>query len=359
MRDDVITTLDQVTPAWLTAVLRRSGALTRGSVASVELGTGQGNWSTNANLIVRYLNDAQGSLPLRLFLKMVDTAVDDDELFDELEVTYYTRDYLDVATAPLVRCYDAVYSKDLNRYHLLLDDVSETHVAATAKAPTLEHGLALAEALAALHARWWGAQRLAEAGASMHSQGHIRNFVAMGEPGVDHILSRFSSELKPHWPQTMRELYAKYPETLIRRTDDPIGFTLIYGDAGQPNILIPRHGDRPIYLIDRQPFNWSLTTWLGVYDLAYAIVLDWPTETRRQCEMPILRHYHAHLVRNGVPDYSWEQLVDDYRVCVPMGVTIATEFCRGGVNERWVHVWLPMLQRSLTACDDLNCRALW
>ena len=49
MRDDVITTLDQVTPAWLTAVLRRSGALTRGSVASVELGTGQGNWSTKRN----------------------------------------------------------------------------------------------------------------------------------------------------------------------------------------------------------------------------------------------------------------------------------------------------------------------
>ena len=75
--------------------------------------------------------------------------------------------------------------------------------------------------------------------------------------------------------------------------------------------------------------------------------------------MPILKHYHAHLVRNAVPDYSWEQLVNDYRLCVPMCITIATEFCRGGVNERLVHVWLPMLQRSLTACDDLDCRALW
>ena len=144
MRDDVITTLDQVTPAWLTALLHRSGALTRSSLASVELVIGQGNWSTNANLIVRYTRDAQGSLPQRLFLKMVNTAVDDDELFDESEVTYYTRDYLDVAlTAPLVRCYDAVYSKDLNRYHLLFDDVSETHVAATEKALTIQHGFAL------------------------------------------------------------------------------------------------------------------------------------------------------------------------------------------------------------------------
>jgi hypothetical protein len=33
--------------------------------------------------------------------------------------------------------------------------------------------------------------------------------------------------------------------------------------AGASNILVPRQGDRPIYLIDRQPFNWSLTAWLG------------------------------------------------------------------------------------------------
>ena len=103
---------------------------------------------------------------------------------------------------------------------------------------------------------------------------------------------------------------------------------------------MPRRGDRPIYIIDRQPFNWSLTTWLGAYDLAYALVLDWPTELRRQCELPILARYHA-------------------RLSVAMCVYVAMEYCRGGINERWIHTTLAMLQRSLTACDDLGCRALW
>ncbi len=116
---------------------------------------------------------------------------------------------------------------------------------------------------------------------------------------------------------------------------------------------------RPIYIIDRQPFDWSLTTWLGVYDLAYAMVLDWEVETRRRLEMPILRHYHDWLSKNGVNGYPWEQLVDDYRLSVAMGVYIATEYCRGGINERWTWSWLPMLQRSLTACDDLDCNELW
>ncbi len=356
--DKVITSLGQVTPEWLTSVLRHRGALTRGAVTSFEVSAGQGNWSSNVTLVVNYSHDAHGSLPRRLFLKMVNAAPD-DESFDESEVNYYTRDYVDVKGPPLLRCYHAVYSADIQRYHILMDDVSETHIRAAEKEPTLDYGLALAEALAILHARWWGAERLVEAGAPIHSANHIRHFVALAEAGVDPMLSRFSSELEPHWPEIIRELYARHPAAMIKRIRDPNGFTLIHGDAGHNNILIPRHDDRPLYLIDRQPFAWSLTTWLGVYDLIYALVLDWPTDRRRQCEIPILAHYHTHLIENGVRDYSWAQLLDDYRLCAPMSVYIATEYCRGGVNERWVHVWLLMLQRALTACDDLACRTLW
>jgi hypothetical protein len=289
---------------------------------------------------------------------MVNTDLD-DEFFGPSEVAYYTRDYKDVEDAPLIRCYDAAFSEELKRYHVLLDDVSGTHVEAAQKAPTLEYGLALAEGLAVMHARWWGAQRLAEADAPIHSPEHIRRFVEIAEPGVGHILDRFSAGLQPHWPDAIRALYAKHPQRMIERAQDANGFTLIHGDVGCGNILVPREGHRPIYIIDRQPFDWSLTTWLGVYDLAYAIVLDWEVETRRRLEQMILRRYHERLIQNGVRDYSWEQLYDDYRLSAAMGVYIATEYCRGGVNERWVPVWLPMLQRSLTACDDLHCSELW
>jgi hypothetical protein len=359
MTDLVITTIDQVTPAWLTDILRRSGALTRGAVAAFEVDTGRGNWSTSGALRLRYTPDAEGERPARLFLKMVDTDTGDGEFFGPSEVDYYTRDYVDVPAAPLLRCYDARYSQELRRYHVLLDDVSETHVNASEKEPTLAYGLALAEGLAALHACWWGAERLAEAGAPIHNAAHIRSFVAIAEPGVDHILRRFSSELRPHWPDFVRELFVRHPQAMIERTSDPNGFTLIHGDTGEQNILVPRQGDRPVYIIDRQPFDWSLTTWLGAYDLAYALVLDWPTELRRQWEMPVLERYHSRLVEHGVQGYSWQRLVDDYKLCVAMGVYVAVEYCRGGINERWISAWLLMLQRSLLACDELDCRALW
>ena len=354
----VITTPDQVTPEWLTAVLATSGALVSGSVIAFDVDAGRGNWSSNAILHVRYSDGAQGQRPPRLFLKMVETDLD-DESFGASEVTYYTRDYVGATDAPLVRCYDAAYSEALRRYHLLLDDVSPTHVTAADKPPTLAYGLALAEGLAALHAHWWGAARLAEAAAPIHDAPTIRRFVAIAEPGADPILAALENQLEPHWPALIRELYAKHPQALIARTADANGFTLIHGDVGENNVLVPREGERPIYLIDRQPFDWSLTTWLGVYDLAYAMILDWDTSARRAWEMPVLRRYHDELRRRGVAGYSWERLIEDYRLMAAMGVYIATEYCRGGVTSRWWSFGPVTLTRVLTACDDLQCADTW
>ena len=354
----VITHIDEVTVEWLTAVLIQSGALTQGRVVSFEVDTGRGNWSTNAKLRLKYTSESQGERPQRLFLKLVNTDLDDGETFLPSEVPYYTCDYVDVPAAPLISCYDAAYSEALQRYHILLADVSATHTDAAEKEPTLAYGLALAEGLAAMHGRWWG-RRVIEAGEKIHDAQHIQQFVDIAEPGMRNILNHVARKLKPHWPAAMKTLFANHPQAIIDRTQNDNGFTIIHGDVGEYNIMVPREGDTPIYLIDRQPFNWSLTVWLGAFDLAYAMVLDWEVETRRQVEIPVLKRYHEQLRQRGVTGYSWERLYDDYRLCVAMGVYVATEYCRGGVNKRWFPVWLQMLQRSLTACDDLNCYELW
>jgi hypothetical protein len=359
MTDEVITSLEQVTAEWLTAVLHHSGALTQGTVTAVTIDTGRGNWSESGSLQLVYSPDAQGERPSRLFLKMVNADTGDGEYFGSSEVDYYLRDYVDVPDAPLLRCYHGRYSPTIHRYHLLLEDVSASHTVACDQTPTLEYGLALAEAFAILHGRWWGAAGLAEANAPIHNANHIRRFVAIAEPGAEHIIQHCADELAPHWPAAIRDIFARLPQVMINRTQDLNGFTLIHGDAGCYNIMVPREGVRPLYLLDRQPFDWSLTTWLGVCDLAYAMILHPSRESDRQWELTILRHYHETLTRRGVADYSWDQLWDDYRLCVAMGVYIAVEYCRGGINPSTQWVWLPMLQRTLTACDDLHCTDMW
>lgn len=106
----------------------------------------------------------------------------------------------------------------------------------------------------------------------------------------------------------------------------------------------------PVYLIDRQPFSWSLTSWLAVSDLTYWIVTWWPTAIREELEEPVLRHYHAALAAAGVSDYSWPQLVADYRLCSWQSVLVAIEWCALPEDrERMRWVWWPELQRALAA----------
>jgi len=146
---------------------------------------------------------------------------------------------------------------------------------------------------------------------------------------------------------------------MVRRTQDGNGFTLIHGDVYPGNILVPRSGHRPLYIIDRQPFNWSITTWLGAYDLAYAIGPRWEVADRRRYELAVLRHYQEHLQQRGVKGYTWDQLFDDYRLSMAMNVYVAVEWCRGGVNEQWKHIWMGLLRKTMTALDDHNCYELW
>ncbi|RIK24212.1 MAG: hypothetical protein DCC51_01170 [Anaerolineae bacterium] len=358
MTEQVITTIEQVSTTWLTRVLRRSGALTQGEVVDVAIDSTERILSTSNRIRIAYSDDAEGQLLARLFLKTVDADME-DETFGPSEVNYYTRDYLDLAGAPIPRCYDALFSEEERRYHLLLDDLSETHIEAKHREPTLEYGLDLAEAFACLHAHRWRARRFGEFGDRLPAEEQIARFVEVARPGAGHILGEFSSELKPHWPAAIDEILRFHPAAMINRARDDNGFTLIHGDPNWNNILVPRNAGKPIYLIDRQPFDWSLTVWLGAYDLAYSLVLDWDVYKRRRHETAVLRHYYDQLLARGVADYSWEKLWDDYRLSVAICVYVAIEWCRGGINHAWTHVWLPMLQQALTACDDLNCRELW
>ncbi|MAU02186.1 MAG: hypothetical protein CL608_34040 [Anaerolineaceae bacterium] len=354
----VITDLEQITPEWLTAVLHQSGALTAGEIASFTANSGGGHWSSNAQLALLYSDNAQGDCPTHLFLKMVDTNTGNGEFFLPAEVTYYTRDYVDLPDAPLVRCYDGAYDPEQKRYHLLLDDLSATHKAAYDLQPTLAHGQALAEALAVIHAHWWGEARLGQIGASFHDAAHLRRFAEIGEPGIPHVHTHFGARLKPHWPATIEQIFAALPHRLAARAKDKTDFTLLHGDPNPGNMLVPHVGERPLYLIDQQPFDWSITTWSGAFDLAYVMALYWETELRRELEMPVLRHYHHTLTKRGVHGYSWEQMFDDYRLCVALMVPAAVEYMRDGGDPDWNEFRLGLVSRTLTACDDLNCEQL-
>lgn len=282
----VILGFDQVTAGWVESCLRRSGALVDGNVAGIDMQHNTADNSRNAQITLRYTPAATGTLPTKLFLKLCSG----NGVFGPSEVHYYARDYAGLVDAPLPRCFDAQYQDAPRAYYLLLEDVSESHMSNWERTPALLYGLALAEALAKLHAHLWGEPHFTGFGYAMHDAPFIEHFVAKSRPGLDVLFRVLGDELPHEWRNVLTRFFDVHPRLMIERARDPNGFTVVHGDDNPGNVLSPRAGgETPLYLIDRQPFDWSLTTWLGVSDLSYAMAHWWPVETRRACERPMLR----------------------------------------------------------------------
>lgn len=294
------------------------------------------------------------SAPASLFLKCVPGGS-----FGASEVDYYRRDYADVPDAPLLRCYDSAYDPATGAYHLLLQDLTETHRNNWNVAPTLEYGLAVADALARLHAPYFSAEALARIGESAPNRSKMQRYLDAATLGVGSMLEAASDGLTREQRRLVQNAARGHPPMLFERLADRSVMTLVHGDVNPGNILSPKVGATPIYLVDRQPFNWSLTVWLGVSDLAYMMVHWWDMPLRRELETHVLRQYHASLLMLGIAS-DWDQLWRDYRLCAVQSLYVAANWCVDPTErERMRWVWRPQLLKTLAAMEDLRCAALW
>jgi hypothetical protein len=350
----LITEPDQINAAWVEAALRRSGALTQGGVEAIELEGAHGTWSRMTRIRVRYRDGSAGELPEWLRLKLCQ-----DE-FGPSELSYYSRYYAGLADAPIPPCYDSAYQEDPRRYHLLLKDLSETHTDCWKRTPDEEYARAMADAIGTLHAYRWGGERLRGIDLGLPDASDFARYMAHVGRGLEPLIELTKEQIDPSWGPRLRTIFGSLAERYTERARNPSGITLLHGDINPGNTLAPHHGTTPIYLIDHQPFDWSLTHWLGASDLVYTMVGWWETAQRRNLEEPMLRRYHATLRTRGVRGYSFEQLYDDYRLCIVETIGVAVEWC---VNEedwermRWV--WWPKLQRGIAAYEDLHCAEIW
>jgi hypothetical protein len=150
------------------------------------------------------------------------------------------------------------------------------------------------------------------------------------------------------------EVFDQHAAKMIERTQDSQGFALVHGDPNPGNVLSPL-GEGKTYLVDRQPFDWSLTTWLGVSDVAYMMVHWWPPELRRRFELQVLSAYHQTLIAQGVVGYAWTQLLADYKLSAIQNVYGYRALCSRGADKPEVGLW-PQLEGARSLLRPRLCR---
>lgn len=338
----------------LTTALRKSGVLGDGYVSDVEL---EDPRDTILSHIVRlkltYDGVASGAPP-SLFLKIArKDRLDPMWVAGRQEVAFYTQvaPRLPAGLAP--RCFDADWNTETNAWHLLLEDLTATHVAATVwpVPPDLEQCQTIVETLAHVHAQWWDHPGLGvSVGTWFDASALDRNLQTFSGH-----LRRFIDQFGDRIPVERRQLYDRLIDAAPRLRQRYLSHrnaTIVHGDAHVWNCLLPREGEGGRVRF----FDWD--SWrvdVGSSDLAYMIAMHWYPDRRQRYERLLLDRYHDALLANGVESYDRRALQDDYRLSVLLRIT--TPVWQWTANIPPV-IWWNNLERIFMAVDDLDCGKL-
>jgi thiamine kinase-like enzyme len=338
----------------LTAALRKSGALGDGRVCRV-MATGSflKQRSHTRRLRLEYEGSADDA-PSSVILKMGHLgSADRSPTTNAHEIAFY-RDVAPALPGRVVpRCFEAVEVTDTSAWHLLLEDLTDSHFIATEwpLPPTLTQCESIVQAWARFHAAWWDDPRLGRSvGKWSDAQGWeqpLRSLAAQ----VVWFTDRFGELLSPERRDLYQRLFDRAPDLLTRYSSHR-NLTLIHGDAHWWNCFVPRHGgDDGVRLIDWE--DWSIDT--ATDDLAYTMAMLWYPDRRRRIERPLLDRYQEALLVQGVGGYDRQALDDDYRLSVLWLIMRPVAQAANNIPPR---VWWPNLERIFLAVDDLGCREL-
>lgn len=347
----VITDPEDITPEWLTDVLRRNGVLESGEVSQIKpIFAKTLQVSKISRLKIDYSEDAQTTAPASLFLKL--SRLDTYPLVnDRSEVEFYQK-VANRSVGPIVQCYDSAFSEETNCSHLLLEDLSETHTQPRdRRLPSpLECELAVMS-LAEFHATWWEHPKLGGEIGRIFDASWLETFLLNLKSSTEAFLSFLGDDITIENRRVYERLLLSCRKIWGRLTN-PAGLTVTNGDLHWWNFLYPKDAAQDMVRI----IDWQL--WhidLGARDLAFLIALGGFAEERHTGELALLKLYHRTLLANGVTNYDWSTFWNDYRYSAIRNLNMPVIFWSQGKHET---TWKNTMQRAFQSFDELGCLEL-
>ena len=358
---EVITDLAQLTAERLNAILRVNGHLLEGEVSALrEIGRESLPNSTVLHLDVAYRGYVR--LPGRLFLKLIN---DPDPSFGGHEIAFYQDVAPSMLTAlrwdelPFVRHFDAAYSSETGRGHILLEDLSLTHGSShPALPPSVLQCEGAVDSLASFHAFWWENPRLGQDLGTRYSEAILSDLLSQAQGNLAAWLDFMGDRVSPGRRATFERICGAWPAWRVQRLLAGRGITLVNGNTHAANFLYPRHSERDrVRIVDWQ--SWRVDT--GTDDLAYMIAAHWYPERRARLEKLLLQRYQQRLREYGIP-YTWEECWQDYKASVIRvlffligGWQCANEQPGCPDSPRSPALWFDRVERATLTYEDLGC----
>jgi thiamine kinase-like enzyme len=253
----------------------------------------------------------------------------------------------------VLRCFDGRFDEEGSNWHLLLEDLTDSHELATVPTlpPSRDQSMAIVTTLARMHAAWWDHPDLGETAGTWASPEDSAQHLEIFAGHYD----RFADELGDRLSEERRILYRRLIEQssrLSQRYHSRRHVTITHGDAHAWNFLLPRAGvANSVRIFDFDLWGINVPT----HDLAYMMAIQWYPERRQALERALLNRYHETLLAHGVAGYTRGALDQDYRWSVLWHIT--KPVWQWSINIP-PGIWWNNLERVMMAVEDLGCEEL-
>jgi hypothetical protein len=346
----IVDTVDAITPAWFTAVLREgTTAPASHRVISVDtevIGTGTVGYVVRAQ--VEY-DPATDSLPRSFIVKLSSPDAGSRQIglemgLYETEVRFYQEYAPRLQSTAIPRVHWSALDARSGRFTIVLDDLSaHSSVGDMIAGCTVEQAELAMRALPDFQAPLWNDPELRNQpwlGAS-RTDSVLAPVAACVEP----FLERLGSRLDAEHVALVRRMGPRAKEYRTRAWRPP--YVIAHTDYRLDNMLFGRSDAAPAISV----IDWQAAR-LGppLLDPAIFLATCMSTDQRREHEQALLHSYHDGLVAAGVEGFSFDECLECYRRCapfpflgaIPVSVTVVQ-------SERGDDMWA----RIVRGCADV------
>lgn len=346
-----------LTPAWLTSVLRECGSVRAASVTGIAvepIGVGVGFLGQLARLRLTYDRPEAGA-PASVIGKFPTLDPGGRQVcqmfrFYEREVLFY-RELARRVPVRVPRCLGSVMDVAADDYLILLEDLAPLPMGDDAAGCTGPQAEVAIRGIAALHATWWDSADLATLDWIPMSNAPVHQ---LAEPAYQQSLAPFLSLFGDHLSARMRATTEKMQTHIVemQATLAVPPITLAHGDYRLDNLFFD--GNR-VAAID-----WQIAfRGRGIFDVAYFLSGCVDPALRRAEEARLVRLWYDIVARGSTP-YTFDDAFLDYRRAV-LYCHVYTVIATGSLNpsnERGMAVFQAWLRRRSEAIEDLEAAEL-